>query len=80
MSNSSIRNPGSLVGSPDVGALSRFILSPIKRIAFWVAVVLPFLHVSLLTTGLDSNSTIMAFALLVTLNVCALVVGHPHGS
>lgn len=79
MSSSSITNPGSLVGGREVDVLSRFVLSPIKRIAFWVAVVLPFLHVSLLATGLDSNSSVLAFAFLVTVNVCALVVGHPHG-
>jgi len=80
MSSSSITEPRSLVGTFDAYSLLRVVLSPIKRIAFWTAIVLPFLHLSLLTTGLDSQSTVLAFSLLVTLNVFALVVGHPHGS
>jgi hypothetical protein len=54
------------------------VLYPIKRLAFWTAIVLPFLHLSLLATGLDSRSKVLAFSALVGLNVCALVVGQPR--
>jgi len=79
MSSSSITKPRSLVGTVDTNALLRLLLSPIKRIAFWTAIVLPFLHLSLLVTGLETQSTVLAFVGLVVLNVFALVVGHPHG-
>ena len=79
MSSSSITKPRSLVGTVDSAALVGLLLSPLKRLAFWTAVVLPFLHLSLLTTGLESQSTVLAFVGLVSLNVLALVVGHPHG-
>jgi len=79
MSSSSITKPRSLVGTVDTHALLWLLLSPIKRIAFWTAIVLPFLHLSLLATGLETQSTVLAFIGLVVLNVFALVVGHPHG-
>lgn len=79
MSISPITNPGGLLGELTDNPLSRAVLSPVKRVAFWAAVVLPFLHVPLLTTGLDSEQAVLAFAVLVSLNVCALLLGHPHG-
>jgi len=78
MSSSSITEPRSLVGTVDGYALLRLIVYPIRRIAFWTAVVLPFLHLSLLATGLESQSTVLAFVALVALNVCALIVGQPR--
>jgi len=64
------------VGLPDVD--ERF-LAPITGIAFWSAVALPFLHLPLLlVTGLSSQATSTAFLVLLTLNVVALLIGHPH--
>lgn len=79
MSSSSITKPRSLVGTVDPAVLLGLVLSPIKRLAFWTAIVLPFLHLSLLATGLESQSTVLAFVALVALNVLTLVVGHRHG-
>jgi hypothetical protein len=45
---------------------------------FWAAVCLPFLHVPLLLTGLDSTGDAAAFAALLVANLLALVVGHGH--
>ena len=78
MSSSSITEPRSLVGTVDVESLLWVVLYPIKRLAFWTAIVLPFLHLSLLATGLDSRSKVLAFSALVGLNVCALVLGQPR--
>lgn len=55
------------------------VASPVRRIAFWIAVVLPFLYIPLLSTGLSSRNTMVVFGLLVTCNVAALLVGHRHG-
>jgi hypothetical protein len=53
---------------------------PVTALAFWLAVVLPFLHVPLLATGLDSADAVTAFVALLGLNVLSLVVGHPHAT
>lgn len=66
---------GSSVETP---ALMNYVARPLKWVAFWAAVVLPFLHLPLLATGLDSESSTLAFLALVGLNVLALYVGHPH--
>jgi len=51
------------------------------RIAgFWAAVCLPFLHVPLLVTGLDSTGDAVAFVALLAANLLALVVGHGHAA
>lgn len=61
---------------PDVG---ESIVAPITAVAFWSAIALPFLHVPLVAaTGLQDAATTTAFVALLTLNVLALLVGHPH--
>ena len=80
MSNSSINDARSSVGRVATSSLSRSLLRPLKGAAFWTAVALPFLHVPLLVTGLDSSTTLGAFVALLVLNVVALLVGHPHAS
>lgn len=50
----------------------------IRATAFWLAVVLPFLHLPLLLGGLDGNAEQLVFAGLLALNVVALVVGHEY--
>ena len=51
----------------------------LRALAFWSAVVLPFLHVPLLATGLTSTGERYAFVVLLALNAVALYAGHPHG-
>lgn len=60
-------------------SIAERVVKPLKRFAFWTAVVLPFLHLPLLATGLDSRSLTVAFVALVALNVSALWIGHPYG-
>lgn len=50
----------------------------LQALAFWAAVVLPFLHVPLLTTGLTSPGERHAFVVLLALNALALYAGHSH--
>lgn len=77
MSSSSITDPLS-APVPTDRSLSEFVLGPVRRAAFWAAIVLPFLHLPLLVTGLETETATLAFGLLLVLNVCALVVGRPE--
>jgi hypothetical protein len=54
----------------------QIIAGPLKRLAFYAAIVLPFLHVPLLLTGLQTETVTIAFGALLLLNVVALLVGH----
>lgn len=57
-------------------SLVELITGPVKRIAFYAAIVLPFLHLPLLVTGLESETITLAFGTLLALNVVAILVGH----
>lgn len=61
-----------------VDAESERVVYPLKGVAFWSAVALPFLHLPLLAAGLDTQGRTMAFVVLLTLNVVALLLGHPY--
>jgi len=61
-----------------VPSISDSLLTPLRAVAFWTAIALPFLYVPLLASGLESESVRMAFALLVVANIVTLVVGHPY--
>lgn len=69
---------------PDSGAipsLSHYgtgLKSGIEGVAFWSAIVLPFLHVPLLATGLDTPAAKIAFSALIAVNVFAAVVGQSY--
>lgn len=61
--------------------LERFvpwIAGPVRVACFWTAIVLPFLHVPMLATGLTTGTETATFLLLVGLNALALYVGHSH--
>jgi len=60
---------------PDIG---ESLLAPVRGIAFWIAIVLPFLYIPLLASGLNSTAVLTAFAVLVACNAVALFVGHSH--
>jgi len=80
MSSSPITDPEALLGSLGTASLPLLLVRPVRLVAFWAAVILPFLHLPLLATGLESQSQTLAFIGLVVLNVCALVVGQGYGS
>lgn len=79
MSSSSITDPRSLRNAVSGLSVPRLLARPLKQFSFWAAIVLPFMHLSLLATGLDSRSMTAAFVGLVALNVCALWIGHTYG-
>jgi hypothetical protein len=54
------------------------LTTPLRFVAFWAAVALPFLYVPLLAGGLEGQQATV-FAGLLLANVVALVLGHEHG-
>jgi hypothetical protein len=65
---------GSLAGRAAHYAPTRTVVSA----AFWLAVVLPFVHVPLLVAGIDTPGRLSAYFGLLALNVLCLAVGHHH--
>ncbi|MFB6129544.1 MAG: hypothetical protein ABEJ28_01835 [Salinigranum sp.] len=85
MSNSStttISEPSSTAGRIARLATFRqgaqFVTGPLRFVAFWAAVALPFLYLPLLFGGLEGDQTSVFLGLL-ALNAFALVVGHGYG-
>lgn len=56
---------------------SRFV-RPVEAIAFWTAIVLPFLYVPLLFYGLETTAELATFFGLLGLNLVAFAVGHRY--
>ncbi|MFC7077540.1 hypothetical protein [Haloarcula halophila] len=54
------------------------ILTPVRGLAFWTAITLPFLYLPLLAYGLESPATRLAFLALITCNAVALLIGHSY--
>lgn len=52
--------------------------TPVEIAGFWAAVVLPFLYLPLLVTGITSEAELITFLGLLALNVAALLAGHGH--
>lgn len=52
---------------------------PLAGLAFWSAVVLPFVQVGLLLNGVRTRQATTVLAALFVVNVFALVVGHRYG-
>ncbi|AGB39243.1 hypothetical protein [Natronococcus occultus] len=63
------------------GVLDRLVptlADSIRRASFWTAIVLPFLYVPLLATGLSTASETATFLALLGVNLVALYVGHAY--
>lgn len=50
----------------------------ISAVAFWSAIALPFLYLPVLFTGLETQSEIGAFVIMLAINVVAIVAGQYH--
>ncbi|ADD03769.1 uncharacterized protein Nmag_0177 [Natrialba magadii ATCC 43099] len=50
----------------------------VRAVGFWGAIILPFIHVPLLLTGLSTRFQTMVFLFLLGSNLLALYVGHEH--
>lgn len=79
MSSSSLSETAALLGEYARPSVRELVVRPIRRLAFWTAIVLPFLHLSLLASGLESSSMTLAFVSLLALNTVAIYVGRPQG-
>jgi len=55
-----------------------FLAVPLRFVAFWAAVTLPFLYLPLLVGGLDGSEPLV-FGSLLAANAVALVAGHGYG-
>ncbi|MCU4741206.1 hypothetical protein OB955_06475 [Halobacteria archaeon AArc-m2/3/4] len=55
----------------------RSLKGPTQFVGFWTAVALPFVHVSLIASGLEGTVALVFLALL-ALNFVALYVGHGY--
>ncbi|OIB59131.1 hypothetical protein [Natrialba sp. SSL1] len=62
----------------DTPAASQPLSLRVRAIAFWSAIVLPFVYVPLLLTGLSTWVESMLFLFLLGCNLVALYVGHEH--
>lgn len=83
MSSPSIQHEtGSVAGESADGSLREWfadqLVDQIYAVGFWTAIVLPFLHVPMLATGLDTGGEVLTFLGLLALNALALLVGYPH--
>lgn len=78
MSNSSRSDRTPLLAELAALADTESVSRPLTGLAFWAAIALPFLHLPLLVTGLETTRMAIAFLLLLGLNVLALVVGHSY--
>ena len=58
--------------------LIRSLKGPTQFLSFWVAIALPFVHLPLLAQGLGNAQVTLTFLTLLTMNVCALYVGHGY--
>lgn len=54
------------------------LAAPIRTAGFWAAVVLPFLYVPLVLTGLSGTLETIVFLTLLCVNAFGLYVGHSH--
>jgi hypothetical protein len=68
-----------VIESPPAGLSTpiAYLAAPVRFVAFWVAVALPFLYLPLLVGGLDGSQPV-AFAALLATNAVALFVGHSY--
>lgn len=82
MTNSRLTEPSTssiseVVRFESVRKLSSLVAQPLRFVAFWAAVGLPFLYLPLLYGGL-SGDRLFVFAGLIVANVVALRLGHDH--
>ena len=78
LSNSTTLSQRTSLSSATSLSRSTTLSAPLRFAGFWAAIALPFLHIPLLITGLDSSAKLAAYVALLGLNVLALVVGHSY--
>lgn len=56
-----------------------YIKRTMTTVGFWLAVSLPFLYLPLLTTGMERESVVSAFFVLLVIHAASILLGHRHG-
>lgn len=54
------------------------IVHVVEQLAFYIAIMLPFVYVPLLLIGIDEPAHQLLFITLVALNVVVLIIGHSY--
>lgn len=72
--------PRNRTPSPLARLVSESTPEAARALAFWIAIVLPFLHVPLLASGLETTGEWYAFIILLATNAAALYVGHGYAA
>jgi len=70
------RSPADLAAL--AGRLRRLLVRPVVALSFWLAVLLPLVHIPLAATGLETTTELVRFLGLLGANAVALVLGHGH--
>lgn len=52
--------------------------TPVRRLAFWMAIGLPAVYLPFLALGLETPTQATAFVALLCCNAVALLIGHSH--
>jgi len=68
--------PSTPRGGPHPPADLATLLFPVRAVAFWAAIVLPFLSLALVATG--HAVTLESFGSLVAANAAAFLLGHDY--
>ncbi|WP_336002367.1 hypothetical protein [Halorientalis halophila] len=77
-SNERQLSPGERSVPPALAQYGTDLKAGVTGLAFWSAVVLPFLYLPLLFYGFRDSSIVAAFVGLLSLNVVAAVIGHRY--
>ena len=80
LSNESVTpaDPDTSTPEPYHRRFVRSVKAPAQFLAFWAAIALPFVHLPLLARGLGEPNVLLAFSVLLGINVLALYIGHEH--
>ncbi|MFB6094201.1 MAG: hypothetical protein ABEJ77_04595 [Halanaeroarchaeum sp.] len=54
------------------------VVRPIEALAFWAAVVMPFVYLPLFLTGIGTGAEAVAFAALIAVHALALIGGRRY--
>lgn len=74
----STQTPSTRSDAGPVRRAATLVRDPVRRLAFWGAILIPFSYLPLLSLGVEGTRGALLLAGLFVANVAALVVGHGH--
>lgn len=72
-------SPSTLTNGRDLSSRVSALPAVVRAGAFWAAVVLPFVTLAFLASGLHSTGDFLVLGALLVANVVSLVLGHGYG-